>query len=112
MKKILVKIVREPALVTGVVTAALGLAVLFGIDITKEQVGGIVVFLGAVMALVRFLVTPAAEVAVQVKDGQAIAGAASTEPTGTPLTVLGADDPAVETSAYVPLKGSLLDDAA
>lgn len=85
---LLQRITREPALLTGVVTSGLGLAVLFGINITKEQVGGIVLFLGAVMGLVRFLTTPAAEVVVQEKpDGTVVAGPASSIGTGEPVDV-------------------------
>ena len=80
------KISREPALLLGVVTAGLSLAVLFGLDVSADQVAGVGVFLGAVMALTRYLTTPAAEVAAQVRpDGTVVAGAAASAPTGRPL---------------------------
>lgn len=80
------KLMREPNLVLGVVTAALSLLVLFGVDITTDQMAGIGVFLGALVALVRFVVTPSAEVVVQEKpSGQLVAGEAADEPTGAPV---------------------------
>lgn len=89
------KITREPALIVGVVTSGLGLAALFGLDLTAEQTAQIMVFLGAVMALVRFLTTPASEVLVQVKpDGAVVAGEAAVLPTGTQLEVYGPPHPA------------------
>lgn len=82
------RITREPALVIGVVTSGLGLAVLFGVQLTQDQTAGIVVFLGALMALVRFLTTPASEVVVQAKpNGDVVAGAAAAVKTGESLTV-------------------------
>lgn len=84
------RITREPALVLGVVTAGLGLLVLFGVEITKDQLAGITLFLGALMALVRFLVTPASEVAAQKVPGKAgaQAGPAASIPDGTPVGVV------------------------
>lgn len=79
MKDILARISREPNLILGVVTAGLSLAVLFGADLTSEQMAGIGLFIGAVFALVRFLTTPANEVLVQVKkpSGEVVAGGAA-----------------------------------
>lgn len=80
------KLVREPNLVLGLVTAGLSLLVLFGVDISTDQLAGIGIFVGALMALVRFLVTPAAEVVVQEKpSGELVAGSASDVSTGTPV---------------------------
>jgi hypothetical protein len=84
----LARVTREPALIVGVVTSGLGLAVLFGLEISLEQTAGIVTFLGALMALVRFLTTPASEVVVQAKpNGDIVAGAAASAKTGESLTV-------------------------
>jgi hypothetical protein len=82
------RLASEPALVVGVVTSGIGLAVLFGVDLSNEQVGGIVTFLGAIMALVRFLTTPSSQVLAQVKpSGEVVAGQATTLPTGSELGV-------------------------
>lgn len=79
------RITREPALLLGVVVAGLGLLVLFGVDLSKEQIGGIVTFLGAVVALLRFLVTPSSEVLVKQTPDGPVAGAAAAVATGTPV---------------------------
>jgi len=63
------RITREPVLIIGVLTAAFGVATVFGVDLTKDQIGAIVVLAGAVMALLRFITTPASEVVVQRKPG-------------------------------------------
>ena len=82
------KLVREPNLILGVVVSLLSLLVLFGVNLSSEQMAGIGVFLGAVIALVRFITTPAAEVVVQQKPGEAYeAGPAAAVPTGTPVVV-------------------------
>lgn len=80
-------VVREPALITGVITAGLGLLVLFGVDLSKEQIGGIVLFLGTVMALLRYVLTPSAEVVVQDTPRGPVAGSASELETGQPIAV-------------------------
>ncbi|MDN7120323.1 hypothetical protein INN71_02840 [Nocardioides sp. ChNu-153] len=81
------RLVREPALVTGVLTAAFGVAVVFGLPITPEGIGAIVTLAGALMALLRFLLVPASEVVVQQKPGKELAeaGPGSALPTGTPV---------------------------
>lgn len=85
---LLQRLTREPALLIGVVTSGLGLAVLFGVSLTQEQLGGIVAFLGATMALVRFLTTPNAEVVAQEKpDGTVVAGPAADVVTGHVIAV-------------------------
>jgi FtsH-binding integral membrane protein len=81
------RITREPALLLGAVVAGLGLLVLFGVNLSKEQIGGIVTFLGAVVALLRFLVTPSAEVLAQQTPDGPIAGAAADVTTGAPVAV-------------------------
>jgi Mn2+/Fe2+ NRAMP family transporter len=88
------RLVREPNLILGLVTAGLSLLVLFGVDITEEQMAGIGVFLGALVFLVRFMVTPSAEVVVQEKpSGELVAGPAAVETTGVPVRVSVAEVP-------------------
>lgn len=84
------RLVREPALTLGVITAGLSLAVLFGVDITSEQMAGVGVFVGAVFALTRYLTTPASEVVAQLKPGNTVAeaGSAATVPNGTGVVVI------------------------
>ena len=54
------RIVKEPVLVTALVTAAIGLIVAFGVDVPDEAKAAIITFVGAVLALVaRQKVTPA-----------------------------------------------------
>lgn len=86
---LLQRLVREPNLLLGVVVAGLSLLVLFGVDLSKDQLAGIMVFLGALVALVRYLTTPAAEVVAQLKPGNTLpeAGPASTIPDGAPVSV-------------------------
>jgi len=59
MATITQRIRREPALVSGLVTAVLALVVAFGVDLSQEQTGAILAVVAAVMALVtRAQVTP------------------------------------------------------
>lgn len=87
---LLQRLSREPNLILGVVTAGLSLAVLFGVDLSTEQMAGIGIFIGAVFALIRFLTTPAAEVVAQLKPGKVVAeaGSAATVPNGTDVVVI------------------------
>lgn len=102
----LARITREPALILGVVTSGLSLAVLFGLDLTAEQLAQVGVFLGALMTLVRFLTTPASEVVAQVKpDGSVVAGDASAAQTGTPLPTLDVGGTVIQN---VPVKTELI----
>ena len=80
---------REPNLILGVLVAGLSLLVLFGVNLTADQMAGIGVFVGAVIALIRFITTPAAEVVVQEKPGPGplVAGPAAAVATGTPVNV-------------------------
>lgn len=90
------RVVREPALILGVVTAGLSLAVLFGAPLSAEQIAGVGVFVGALVALLRFVTTPSNEVLAQVKpSGEVVAGKATTLPTGQALEVDDTGDPAV-----------------
>lgn len=53
------KLRNEPVLVTGFVTALLGLLVAFGFELSDEQVGAILALVGSVLAIVaRKKVTP------------------------------------------------------
>ena len=62
MQSIIDRVRREPALVSGLVTAVIALAVSFGLDLTEEQVGSIQAVVAAVMALVvRQQVTPTSD---------------------------------------------------
>lgn len=73
--KFINQLVREPALTIGVITAGLSLAVLFGVDISGDQMAGVGVFVGAVFALTRYLTTPTAEVIAQKRpDDTVVAG--------------------------------------
>lgn len=63
------RLTREPALILGLVTSTTGLLILFGIDLTAEQAGGILTFIGALVALLRFIVTPTSEVLAQEQPG-------------------------------------------
>lgn len=66
------RIAREPNLILGVLTAGLSLAVLFGVDLSVEQLAGIGTFVGTIVALIRFVTTPAAEVVAQQSPGQVV----------------------------------------
>jgi hypothetical protein len=73
-----------------VIVAVIGLLVAFGVDVTDEQQDAIVAAVVAVCiavpvvaGLIRRLVTPSANVVVQLdKGGEVTAGEASTLPTG------------------------------
>lgn len=53
---------REPALILGVVQAAVALAISFGLELSGEQIGGILAVTAAVLALItRSQVTPVAK---------------------------------------------------
>lgn len=95
MNKILRKIASEPAALLGLVTAASGLAILFGVPLSAEQAGGILAFVGALCGLLRFIVTPSAEVAAQRPDpeGPLVAGPASWVKDGDPVVVAPVDHP-------------------
>ena len=89
------RLVREKALILGVIVAAFGLLVAFGVDLTEAQIGAAVTFVGAVVALLRFAVTPSREVLAQVKpSGEVVAGQASAVETGASIPV-SLDEPAV-----------------
>lgn len=57
------RIIQEPAVVTGLVGSIISLVIAFGLDLSKEQVGGIMAVTSAVLALVtRALVTPTSKI--------------------------------------------------
>lgn len=66
------RIAREPNLILGVLTAGLSLAVLFGVNLSAEQLAGIGTFIGTLVALVRFVSTPASEVVAQKTPDQIV----------------------------------------
>lgn len=83
------KIARQPAVILGVVVAALNLAVLFGVHISADQLAAIGVLIGAVIGLIQLVVTPAGEVVAQQKPGQpVVAGQAANVDNGTPVHVI------------------------
>lgn len=81
------RITREPALILGVLVAAFGVLVAFGIDLSREQIGAVGVFAGAVMALLRFMLTPSSEVIAQQTPDGPVAGEAAAVTTGSPVAV-------------------------
>lgn len=84
------RITREPAALLGLVTSVTGLLILFGAPLTVEQAGGILTFVGALVAALRYLTVPAAEVVAQRRPGAraTVAGPAiPTVPDGEPVIV-------------------------
>lgn len=85
------RIAREPALITSAVRAVLYCGVLFGLDLSVEQIAGVVLSLEAVLALVtRALSVPASEVVAQKTPGQVIptAGPASDVANGADVHIV------------------------
>lgn len=78
MKSLVEKIRTEPALLSGLVSAIIALAVGFGLDISADQVSLIMAVVAAVMAIVvRQQVTPTIKVSAERDaDNQDIAGEA------------------------------------
>ena len=99
---VLQRIQREPTLLTGVVTAAVGLAILLGLD--PKVAGGITLLIGALITLVlRAFVTPSSEVVVQEKaDGAIVAGSASEHMTGRPVSIAVEVDPPAHMMSGIP----------
>ena len=85
---VLERIYREPAALLGFVTAGLGILLLLD-ALSPELLGAIVTFVGALVGLLRYVVTPAAEVVAQRKPGAhaAVAGPAAYVETGAPVVV-------------------------
>lgn len=88
------RLMREPNAILGVVVAGLNLAVLFGWDLSAEQIAGINAVAGALVILLRQLVTPAAEVVAQQKPGDVVRAGAAAEagpgpiPQGAPVELV------------------------
>lgn len=94
MSEIIKRVTREPAALLGLVTATVGLVILFGVDLTEAQTAGILTFVGALVVLLRFLVTPSSEVAAQeLPSGEVVAGPASAVVDGLPVNVTPAPRP-------------------
>lgn len=78
MSTILDRIRREPALISGLVSAVIALAVSFGADLSSEQVGAVMAVVAAVLAvLTRAQVTPHVNVVEHAVDGEVVAGPAN-----------------------------------
>ena len=78
MSTIIDRVRREPALVSGLVSAVIALAVSFGLDWTAEQVGAVMAVVVAILAVVtRQQVTPHVDVLEHAVDGEVIAGPAN-----------------------------------
>lgn len=82
------RIAREPNAIAGVLVGAYGLLVAFDVIVlTATQFGAVTAFGGAVVFLLRWLVTPAGEVVVQQKPDEVVqtAGPAAEVATGAPV---------------------------
>lgn len=87
---LLQRIAREPNAIVGVIVSAYGTLVAFGVlELTATQVGAVTALGGALVILLRWLVTPAGEVIASQPPGAAVprAGAASNVETGAPVHV-------------------------
>lgn len=82
------RLADEPAAILGLVTATTGILMLFGVPLTTEQAGGILTLAGALMALLRQIVTPNRRVVARLDTtGTVVAGPASPITDDTPITV-------------------------
>lgn len=79
MNSIITAIRKEPALVSGFVSAVIALAIAFGLNLSTEQVGAIMALVAAGLAIItRSQVTPNASVLERAtSEGQVIAGPAN-----------------------------------
>lgn len=73
------RLLREPTLVTAVLVAGLAFATAFGLHLTDAQTGAILGLVAAVIALLRFVTTPASEVIAQQKPGEPVKATAKAE---------------------------------
>ena len=84
------------AVITGLVSAAITLAVTFGLDLTSEQQGAINSFIALAAPVVVWLIGRNSTVpldnvvALKNRNGATVAAPASTEANGTPVVVLDA----------------------
>lgn len=91
MKNILERVKNEPALIIGLVSAVIALALAFGFTLSDEQVGSIMAVVVAILAVVtRSQVTPTRAVAAEVVKGEVVTGAA-VPPAGVAAEVVPAD---------------------
>ena len=83
------RLTREPNLILGVLVALFGVLLAFGVDLTETQTSAVLLLIGAVIALVRFLTTPASEVVAQQKPNEdvPVAGPAADVPSGLPVVI-------------------------
>jgi len=51
------ELLRDPALIVGLVRAALILAISFGVAVTQDQVDSILLFVGALLAVISIVLT-------------------------------------------------------
>lgn len=88
--KYLQMIVDNSTSVLAWLTALFGLLVLFGLDLTDDQLGGVMVFAGATIGLLAAIVTTAKRTVVTSVDSSGVirAGAAATAPTGSATPVI------------------------
>ena len=87
---------RRSAVILGLATAVIMLAVSFGAPISDDQKGALLGFTGAVLALLqafgaRWLTTDNSVVVATAQGRQAVAADASVYPNGTPLATAPAD---------------------
>jgi phosphate/sulfate permease len=87
--------------ITGIVSALIGVAVAFGVDLDETQTAAIIGAVGLLAPIVaavvsRFLVVPASEVVALRRPGkvQTVAGQASPLADGTPVGVTAVGPPA------------------
>lgn len=90
MTRILDLLRREPAALSGIVTALITLGAAFGLQLSGEQTSAITAFVALLSSLiVRLLVTPTSATAAETtSDGTTVAGPASPIPDGTPVDVV------------------------
>lgn len=85
---LLVRVQREPAKLLAFVTAVLAVATLVGV-LPVDLAGPVLAVVAAAVGLLSYVVTPASEVVVQQRPGDAapVAGPAAAVSTGAPVTV-------------------------
>lgn len=78
MSTIIDRIRREPALISGLVSAVIALAVSFGADLSSEQVGAVMAVVAAALAIVvRQQVTPHVDIVEHADGRNVLAGPAN-----------------------------------
>lgn len=72
------RIADNPAALFGLVTALLGVLVLFHVPLSKEQIGGIVVGLGAVVTFIqKYVISKRKVITAVTNSGRIVAGQAA-----------------------------------